>query len=135
MSPIVIARRVVAALFWLFLLIDLYAWAGLSRDPEVGIAVTKSINHEGVLAWGYASAGLAVVDALGIESAAVAFADQHFADARAAVAANPAAAMDLTGSHMGLGMRMTHYGSPVLGILWLLMWWRRPRTVRTFGRR
>ena len=58
MSPIVIARRVVAALFWLFLLIDLYAWAGLSRDPEVGIAVTKSINHEGVLAWGYARRSL-----------------------------------------------------------------------------
>lgn len=135
MIAIVFVRRVAAILFWLFLLLDLFAWAGLCRDPEVGVAVSKSVNREGVLARVYAGAGQPLVDAMGMENAAVAFAGQRFADARRAVAANPGAAMDVIGARMGFGMRMLHYGAPLLGIFWLLLWWRRPRSVRTFGRR
>ena len=44
MSPIVIVRLAASVLFWLFLLLDLFAWAGLCRDPQVGIAVSKSVT-------------------------------------------------------------------------------------------
>ena len=135
MNRSVIVRRATAVLFWLFLLLDLVAWAGLCRDPEVGMAVSKSVNREGALAWVYAHAGQPLVDAVGMENAAVAFAGQRFADARRAIAANPGAAMDVIGNRMGFGMRVLHYGAPLLGILWLLLWWRRPQTINTFGRR
>lgn len=134
MKPIVIVRRAAALLCLLFLLLDLYAWAGLSRDPEVGVAVSRSIEREGALAWVYASAGRPLVATLGVEQGAIRFAGRHFDAAREAVAANPEAAMDLIGQHMGLLMRVMHYGAPLLGLLWLLLWWRRPRELKMFRR-
>ena len=135
MKTVTLIRRLVALLFWIFLLVDLVAWAGLSRQPRIGPAVLKSVQQEGVFSRLYLEAGRPLVAAAGLEDYAVAFAERRFAEAIAPVAENPAAAMDIIGQDMGWLIRLTHNGAPVLAVGWLILWWRRPRILHLTQRR
>ena len=128
-------------LAWLFpllsaamLLTALAFWAGVHNGP-VGPEVLRSAQKEAPLALAYTYAGDALSGALGMRESAAAFAVRHAGAAEREIDALPEAAMDILFRHMSLAVRTAHSGTPLLLLAWGLWLWRRPRQLRTMGRR
>ena len=126
---------VLGALFVIALLFDFYAWGGLSKTPALGRIVTDASSRELALAGLYVPAGKGLVEVTGLAGSATAYAQSTFAGVEPRVLANPAAAMEILVGDMPLVPRTAYYGAPLLLVAFLLAYWRRPRVVRSMGRR
>lgn len=128
-------------LFLLVLGYDFVVWGAASRLPdEVGPHLLNSAQREAPLAYFYMRVGASVdqavpaLDNWGLHAANVALADgfAHIKD-------DPAVAMDLVFSqtwnlHHAV-LKFCHWAAPVLALISLVFWLRRPKKVRMMGRR
>lgn len=128
-------------LAWLFpllfasmLLADLAFWSGVQGGP-VGAQVLRSAQKEAPLALAYTHAGEALSGALGLREWTAGFAERRAGQAYDEVEAVPEAAMDVIMRGMSWTMRAAHSGAPLVLLAWGLWYWRRPRQLRTLGRR
>ncbi len=128
------------ALFIASLLYDLVVWGALPLLPEVGTSITDSARREAPLASAYIFLG-SQIDAL--VPSLQAFGQQRLVDALGdgfeRIRGDSTVAMDLifnTTWNVHHRWLKTMYWAPLLFfILTLLFWVRRPKQVRTLGRR
>jgi hypothetical protein len=126
---------ILGVLFAAALAFDFYAWGGLSRSVVLGKIATEAATRELSLASIYLPAGSVLVDISGLGRTAATYADEQFAPVQARVLANPAAAMETFARDLPFALKAPYYGAPILLVLFVLAYWRRPRVVRTMGRR
>ena len=129
------AHLIAGLLFVLTLLYDAYLWGGLARSPILGPIVTQGAQREVSLAGVYLPLGRTAVEAAGLVTGATQFAQARFASLEPALLANPAAAMDTLTSNLPFGVRMGYYGAPCLLLLFVILLWRRPRSLHVMQRR
>lgn len=125
---------VAGIVFVLLLAYDFFLWGGLSRSATLGPMITAASKREVSLAGFYLPVGRELTGWVGRDAAA-SLATRTFAPLEASLLANPAAAMDRLLTDMPMGPRLAYYGAPVVLLLDLLLWWRRPRGVHLVGRR
>ena len=125
---------IAAALFVLTLGYDLWLWGGLARHAEFGPALQKSGRYDVSLASLYLQSGAPLLDLTGLGLRAAADAEAAFRPVLARVRASPMAAMDNLQQDMPAGAKACYFGAPLLLVLAVLLWWRRPREVH-IGRR
>ena len=130
----------IGLLFALVLAYDFVVWGGAARLPEVGAQLQASAKREGPLAYFYMSVG-SVID--GAEPALDDWGQQHaeaaLAEGFARIKDDPAVAMDLVFSQTWnvhhATLKFFHWAAPVLAVLGLVFWIRRPKKVRLMGSR
>jgi len=88
-----------------------------AADREVGLASV----HILVGRW--------LVNTAGLDETAIDAASSRFAPLVPELLANPHAAMDTVTARMPLSVRIGYIGAPLMLVLALLLWWRRPRSV------
>lgn len=130
----------VIVLFLLALFYDLVVWGGAARLPEAGPQLLASARQEGPLAYMYMNVGSALdravpaLDRWGQQRAAAALSDGF-----ARINDDPAVAMDLvfsqTWNSQHATMKFFHWAAPVLAVLSLILWLRRPKKISLMGRR
>lgn len=127
--------HILAAIALLLLLgYDLFLWGGLSRTPSLGPLITERVQREVSLASVYLPIGRQLTGWVGAD-AARAHAQSTFAPIESRLLANRPAAMDTLLSELPLMPRLAYYGAPVMLLVFLLFWWRRPRGVHMIGPR
>lgn len=126
-------------LFVLSLLYDLALWGGTQALPGVGPSIAQSARREAPLAWTYIVLGEPLTNAMpSVRAWSVGELTRAWGDAFARIEEDPAIAMDalsgesLNGTHRR--MRVAYWAPPVLLVLALIAWLRRPRQVRMMGR-
>lgn len=127
-------HAILGVLFVLALAFDFFAWGGLSKTPALGRLVTDVTSRELALATVYVPAGATLLDLSGLGATAARYAQSAFAPIQARLLDNPAVAMETLVADMPLSVKLPYYGAPLLLVAFALAWWRRPRTVRSFGR-
>ena len=130
----------IVLLFLLVLGFDFVVWGAAARLPDVGAHLQDSARREGPLAYFYMRVG-SVIDA------AVPVLDEwgtHHAEAALAegfprIKDDPTVAMDLvfsqTWNAQHLTLKVCHWAAPVLAVLAIVFWLRRPKKVRMLGSR
>jgi len=127
-------------LFFVVLGYDLVVWGAAARLPEVGAHLQDSARREAPLVYFYMRVG-SIIDA------AVPALDawgQHHAEAALAegisrIKDDPAISMDLVFSQTWnvhhATLKFCHWAAPMLAVLALVFWIRRPKKVRLMGSR
>jgi hypothetical protein len=131
--------RLIRALFWLlaglFLAYDLYLWGGLAVTPTIGGKLREQASLRSPLAATYLFLGRHAVDAAGRADAAMAFAAKRFPEQVADTGASRETILDHFLSAQSAAGSLAYYGAPFLLVLSLVLHARRPRQVRSFGRK
>lgn len=127
-------------LLLLALCFDFAVWGGAARLPDVGPLLLRSAQREAPVVRFYMLVGepldaaLAPFDRFGQEHATTAFSDGF-----ARIRDEPAVAMDLifssTWNSTHASIKTVFWATPVLAVLWLVFWLRRPKKVSLMGRR
>ena len=131
--------KLIRALFWLltglFFAYDLYLWGGLAITPTIGKALREQSSLQSPLAASYLFLGRHAVNAAGQSAEATEFAARNFpaqiADnesSRQTILTRFLSAQSATGS-------LAYYGAPFLLVLSLALHARRPKRIRSFGRK
>ena len=120
--------------FVLLLSYDLFLWGGLSRTASLGPVIVEASQREVSLASVYLPVGRQLTGLVGARAAAD-LAQSTFGSLEPRLLANRAAAMDTLLSGLPTLPRLGYYGAPVLLLLFLLLFWRRPRGVHMIGAR
>ena len=126
---------VIICLFLCALAFDLIVWGAAARLPDVGPHMLESARQEGPLAYVYMQAGsvldqaVPALDAWGRERATAALSDGF-----ERIKVEPTIAMDLIfsntwNSHHST-LKLMHWAAPVLAVLSLIFWIRRPKKVQ-----
>jgi hypothetical protein len=125
--------------FVLCLLYDLVVWGGVRRLPDVGSAIADSARREAPLATTYIAIGSVLdgwVPPLGSFGASIL--ETAWGEGFARIRENPGVAMDLLFHNrwnVAHGWLKTMYwAAPVMLVVTLLLWLRKPKTVRTLRR-
>ena len=122
--------HVVAAAVFVLLLGDQWlVWGGLGRAPQVGPVMLAAADREVGLASVHVLVGEWLVDSAGLEEAAIDAATSRFGGVIPEIVDNPDAAMDIATARMPASVRFGYVGAPLMLVVALLLWWRRPRTV------
>lgn len=130
----------ITLLFVWALTYDLVVWGAAGRLPDIGANLQASAQRQALLAHIYMSAGGALDDAVPV------LADWGTERARLALAngvdrikEDPLVSMDLIFSNSWNSthatMKLMYWAAPVLGVLALIFWSRRPKKVSLIGRR
>jgi hypothetical protein len=121
--------------WWLWLLMLMHAsifWGGVALTRDVGGIVEQSAQRENRLAYYYIWFGKQI-DRQTMPMFAPAYADTHAGAAYPDILKQPGGAADRVVRAMGLVLQASHYGMPVMFVLALLMWWRRPKVIASLG--
>jgi hypothetical protein len=126
-------------LFVLCFLYDIVVWGGVQALPDVGPAIADSARREAPLAATYIAIGNVVDSALpslgAFGSARLANA---FGDGFERIRADPTVAMDLifssTWNAAHSWIKLMYWATPILLLLALILWVRRPKQVRVLRR-
>lgn len=122
--------HMIAALLFLLLLADQWlVWGGLGRMPAAGPAVLAAADRDVGLASVHVLVGEWLVRSAGLDEAAIDLAKSRFAAVVPDILANPPAALDVVTARMPASVRFGYVGAPVMLVIALLLWWRRPRAV------
>jgi hypothetical protein len=130
----------VGLLFLLVLSYDFVVWGGAARLPEVGAHLQDSARREGPLAYFYMRVG-SVVDAAvpGLDDWGQHRAESALAEGFPRIKQDAAVAMDLvfsqTWNAQHFTLKMCHGAAPVLAVLALVLWVRRPKKLSVLGSR
>jgi hypothetical protein len=127
-------------LFLVVLLFDLVVWGAVPALPEVGPAIERSAGNEAPLATSYIMAG-ALLDRWvpAFEHYGAAVLTDAIGEIFPRIIESPPLAMDLifssrlNGTHAWL--KTMYWAAPVLLVLTLLLWVRKPKKVSLVGRR
>lgn len=131
----------VIALFLLVLGYDFVVWGAASRLPdEVGKHLLNSAQREGPLAYFYMRVGGALDEAVpALDAWGRAHASAALEEGAARIKEDPAVAMDLVFSQTWNGhhatLKFCHWAAPVLALLSIVFWLRRPKKVSLIGAR
>jgi len=131
--------KFVRALFWLLTAVlfayDLVLWGGLAVTPTIGPRLREQASLQTPIAATYLWLGRQSVMAAGKSSEAMAFAARRF----------PEQVADLESSRQSIVIRflsaqsatgtLAYYGAPILLVLSLVLHARRPKQIRSFGRK
>jgi hypothetical protein len=132
---------IVFVLFVLFLLYDIVVWGALPLVPDVGESIVDSANREAPLAATYILLGRSLDGAI---PALQAFGESQvvaaFGEGFARIREDSTVAMDLifssTWNFEHRWMKTVYWFPPLLLVVGLVFWWRRPRQISTIrGRR
>jgi hypothetical protein len=126
-------------LFVLCFLYDIVVWGGVHSLPDVGSAIAESARREAPLAATYIAIGSIVDSAL---PSLAAFGSARLADAFGdgfeRIRADPTVAMDLIFSSSWNAahswIKLMYWATPILLLLAVILWVRRPRQVRVLRR-
>lgn len=126
-------------LFAVTFLYDLVVWGGVHALPDVGDSIAQSAEREAPLATTYIAIG-GVLDSLvpPLKGFGADRLDEALADGLASIREDPTLAMEvvfgptLNPAHRWI--KITYWAAPVLLLLSLLFWVRRPRQLRTLRR-
>lgn len=126
-------------LFVVCFLYDIVVWGGVQGLPDVGPAIADSAQREAPLAATYIALGSAVDSALpSLGAFGSARLVDAFADGFERIRADPTVAMDLifsstwNASHSWI--KLMYWATPILLLLSLILWVRRPKQVRMLRR-
>ncbi|HEY0231140.1 MAG TPA: hypothetical protein VGC55_07805 [Dokdonella sp.] len=127
-------------LFIICLFYDIVVWGALPVLPEVGAAINESAQREAPLASTYIALGSRVDAALpSLQAFGAARLASAFGDGFARIAEDPAVAMDLifntTWNSQHRWLKTMYWAPPLLLLVTLLLWSRRPKQVHAIGRR
>ena len=134
------AHWLVLLLFVLAFLYDAVLWGGAARLPDVGDKLQRTALRQAVLGSVYMSCGAPLLNAV---PALDAWGQQHFKDAVyegfSRIQDDPSVAFDLIFSNNWNAhqrtLRMMYWAPPVLAVLWIVFWVRRPKKVSLMKRR
>jgi hypothetical protein len=119
-------------LFALIFLYDIVVWGGVYALPDVGAGIADSARREAPLAATYIAIGHALDSAApGLESYGSARLADALSEGFERIRADPTVAMDLifgsswNASHSWL--KTAYWGAPILLVLTLILWVRRPK--------
>ena len=123
----------------LSLLTNAIAWAGLGQDPGVGAIVRESARRESPLVVSYLLLGDGLRAVPGVAGVSTELALAGYGPALDRLHAEPAAAMDVLALG-GFGpvnaiLRINTWATPVLLVLWGILYWLRPRNVHLARRK
>lgn len=122
--------HVVAALIFLLLLCDQWlVWGGLGRAPQVGPVVLEAADRDVGLASVHVLLGQWLVHGAGLDESAIDAATRRFDAVIPQILANPDAALETVTTRMPWSVRLGYHGAPIMLLVALLLWWRRPRSV------
>ena len=122
--------HVVAAVIFVLLLCDQWlVWGGLGRAPQVGPVVLEAADREVGLASVHVLVGQWLVHSVGLDESAIEAGTGRVAAVIPHILANPDAALETATAQMPLSVRFGYYGVPIMLLVTVLLWWRRPRTV------
>jgi hypothetical protein len=129
-----------AGLFVLALSFELIVWGAAAGLPDVGAKLLVSAQREAPLVDFYMRAGAALdgaIPALGRWGAD--YATTALREGFERIEGDPTVAMDLVlsqtwNAHHAI-LKHLHWGAPVLGVLALVLWMRRPKKVHLMGSR
>ena len=131
---------VAVLLFFAVLLFNLIVWGAVPGLPEVGDPIARSARNEAPLATTYIALGAYLDDAVPpFERFGSGLLTDALGEAFPRIVENPNLAMDLVfstrlnGTHGWL--KLMYWAAPVLLVLSLLLWVRKPKKVSLMGRR
>ena len=130
----------VGLLFLLVLSYDFVVWGGAARLPEVGAHLQDSARREGPLAYFYILVGSAIDAAVpALDDVGQRRAQAALAEGFPRIKEDSTVAMDLvfsqTWNAQHFTLKLCHWAAPVLAVLALIFWIRRPKKVRMLGSR
>lgn len=121
-------------LFVVVLLADLVMWGAVPTLPDVGVAIERSARNEALLASTYIALGSrldAWVPMLG--NAGAAMMTSAISPAFERIGEDPSVAMDLilnsSYSRAHFWLKFAYWGAPILLVLSLVLWVRKPKQV------
>lgn len=122
--------HVVATVIFVLLLCDQWlVWGGLGRAPQVGPVMLEAADREVGLASVHVLVGQWLVHSAGLDESAIDAATRRFDAVIPHLLSNPDAALETVTMQMPWSVRLGYYGAPIMLLVALVLWWRRPRTV------
>jgi hypothetical protein len=122
--------HILAAVAFILLLCDQWlVWGGLGRAPQVGPAVLEAADREVGLASVHVLIGQWLVHSAGLDESAIDAATRRFAAIIPDIQGNPDAALEIATSRMPWSVKFGYSGAPIMLLVAVVLWWRRPRTV------
>lgn len=132
-------EKLVRAMFWLLtawcFAYDLYLWGGLAVTPRIGIELRDQASLQSPLAATYLLLGRVAVDAAGRSAQAMAFAAERFPEQVADLESSRQMILTRFLSAQKAAGILAYYGAPSLLLLSLFLHARRPKQIRSFGRK
>lgn len=130
----------ITLLFLLVLAYDLIVWGAAARLPEVGAHLLVSAQREAPLAYVYMRVGSALDEAVpALDAWGERHAEAALGEGFPRIKDDAAVAMDLifsqTWNPHHAFLKGCHWGAPVLAVLALVFWMRRPKKVSLMGSR
>ena len=130
----------ITMLFVVALAFDAIVWSAAVRTPDVGDKLMRSVHRQALLANVYIAAGTPLVSAI---PALDAWGQSYFQSAAdegfARIDEDPMVAVDLFFSENWNARHRTlktmYWVPPVLGVLAIVLWIRRPKKISLMGRR
>ncbi len=116
------------------LLINLAFWGGVSTSKVLGPSVPDAVRLQAPLAYTWILAGDAAARVLGLEEALARFAESQLQDPSRVVESRALAGARVMEERSGW-LKPLHPLPLILLPIAVLLWWRRPRGLKTFGGR
>lgn len=131
--------RLIRAMCWIltgwFLAYNMYVWGGLAVTPAIGKQLREQATVQSPIAASYLFLGRHAVSAAGLSDRAMARSGKLFAEAIADTESVPQLILDRFLAAQSPSARLAYYGAPLLLVLSLVLHARRPKQIRSFGRR
>ena len=131
--------RFVRAMCWMlagwFLAYTLYVWGGLAVTPSIGKQLRDQATLQSPIAASYLFLGRHAVSAAGLSDRARIRSGKLFAEQIADTESLPQRILNRFLAAQSPSARLAYYGAPLLLVLSLVLHARRPKQVRSFGRR
>lgn len=118
-----------------FLASSLYTWGGLAVTPTIGKQLREQSSLQSPLAASYLFVGRHAVSSAGMADRARLHAQARFPEQVADTESPPQLVLTRFLAAQSAAGRLAYYGAPLLLVLSLVLHVRRPRQVRSFGRR
>lgn len=129
----------VGTLLLVSVFLNLWFHGGLANTPEVGPHFREAAQREAPLTWTYMLGGDLLTQVGYFRDSGIEWARAAYGPGFPEVIALPATALDVYArENFGSGQRFVgfnYWASPVLLVLYLLLWWRRPKVLHTMGGR
>jgi hypothetical protein len=130
---------VALVLFVLCFAYDIVIWGSVRALPDVGAGIAASAQHEAPLAATYIAIGSAVDSAVpALQTFGAMRLTEALSDGFERIRTDPTVAMDLifsstwNASHRWI--KMMYWAAPVLLVIAVILWVRRPKKIRAFRR-
>ena len=120
--------------FW-FLAYNLYTWGGLAVTPTIGKQLRERSSLQSPIAASYLFLGRHAVSSAGLADRARLYAQRQFPEQVADTEGSRQLILTRFLAAQSAAGRLAYYGAPLLLVLSLVLHARRPRQIRSFGRR